>query len=202
MKYRIAALSLFLALPAQAADTYTLDPMHTSVDWSISHFGFSYPSGKFARVDGTLTLDEAKPENSKVSATIAIANLVTGIDKLNEHLDSPEFFDIAKFPTATFVSDKVEPGANNTAKVYGTLTVHGVAKPVVLDVALNKIGDNMMHKKTAGFSANTTVKRSDFGMDKFLPGLGDEVKLHIESEANLAEFPAQPAKPNAAEPAK
>src|SRR5208282_3106947 len=114
MKYRIAALSLLLAFPAQAAETYTLDPMHTSVNWSINHFGFSNPSGKFARVEGTLSLDEAKPENSKVSATIQLANLVTGIDKLNEHLESPDFFDAAQFPTATFVSDKVEVGANNT----------------------------------------------------------------------------------------
>ncbi len=183
--------ALVWALPAQAAETYTLDPMHTTVNWSINHFGFSNPSGKFVKVEGTLTLDEAKPENSKVSATIQLANLVTGLDKLDEHLKSPDFFDAAQFPTATFVSDKVKVGANNTAKVHGMLTLHGVAKPVVLDVALNKIGENMMKKKTAGFSMTTSLKRSDFGMDKYLPGLGDDVKIEIESEANL----------NAAEPA-
>ena len=145
-------------------------------------------------MEGTLSLDEAKPEDSKVSATIQLANLVTGIDKLDEHLKSPDFFDAAQFPTATFVSDKIEVGTNNTAKVHGTLTVHGVSKPVVLDVTLNKIGENMMKKKTAGFSISTTLKRSDFGMDKYAPALGDDVKIHIESEANLAEYPTQPTK--------
>jgi polyisoprenoid-binding protein YceI len=182
----ISAFTASLAVSAQAAD-YTLDASHTSVDWRINHFGFSNPSGKFALVDGKLSLDEAKPEDSKVSATIQIAHLVTGIDKLDEHLKSPDFFDIAKFPTATFVSTKVELGENNMAKVHGTLTLHGVAKPIVLDVRLNKLGENMMHKKTAGFSIHTTLKRSDFGMDKYLPMLGDEVDLHIESEANLNE---------------
>jgi len=198
MKYLIAMLALLLALPAQAAETYMFDPSHTNIDWRINHFGFSNPSGKFARVEGSLTLDEQKPENSKVSATIAIANLVTGIDKLDEHLKSPDFFDIAKFPTATFVSTKVAVNQNDsikrTAKVYGTLTLHGVAKPVVLDVTLNKIGDNMLKRKTAGFSMHTMLKRSDFGMDKYLPMLGDDVTIDIESEANLAEYPAQPAK--------
>jgi polyisoprenoid-binding protein YceI len=198
MKYAqflsVTALVLSFIPSAYGAENYTLDAMHTNIDWRISHFGFSNPSGKFARVEGTLSLDEAKPENSKVTATIAINNLVTGIDKLDEHLKSPDFFDAAQFPTATFASDKVEVGAHNTAKVYGTLTVHGVAKPVTLDVTLNKIGMNMMNKKTAGFSIHTTLKRSDFGMNKYLPGLGDDVDIHIESEANLAEAsPATPA---------
>jgi polyisoprenoid-binding protein YceI len=182
-----SALALSFVLPAQAAETYKLDPMHTQVVWSINHFGFSNPSGKFASIDGTLTLDEAKPEDSKVTATITIANLFTGLDKLNEHLLSDKFFDAKQFPTATFTSTKVETTGKDTAKVTGDLTVHGVTKPVVLDVTLNKIGENMMKKKTAGFSATTTIKRSDFGMTTYLPMLGDEVKLSIESEANLAE---------------
>lgn len=182
----VSALALGLSAPAQAADTYKLDPMHTQVAWSINHFGFSNPSGKFATIDGTLTLDEAKPENSKVTATIPIANLVTGLDKLNEHLWTDQFFNLKQFPTATFTSTKVEVTGKDTAKVTGDLTVHGVTKPVVLDVTLNKVGDNMKKVKTAGFSATTTIKRSDFGMTTFLPMLGDEVKLGIESEANLA----------------
>ena len=191
MKYTLAktllisALWLSFAPVAQAADTYTFDPSHTSVVWSINHFGFSNPSGKFASVTGSVTFDEAKPELSKVTVTIPIANLFTGIDKLDEHLKTKDFFDLAQFPTATFTSDKVEVTGKDTAKVTGTLTLHGVAKPVTLDVKLNKIGENMKKKKTAGFSITATLKRSDFGMDKYLPMLGDEVKLSIESEANL-----------------
>jgi polyisoprenoid-binding protein YceI len=187
MKYRlliIPALILSFALPAQAAE-YSFDASHTNLDWRINHFGFSNPSGKFARIEGTLSLDETKPEDSKVNVTIQIANLVTGIDKLDEHLKSADFFDIKQFPTATFVSDKVDVTGKDTAKVHGTLTLHGVAKPIVLDVKLNKLALNMMNKKTAGFTIHTTLKRSDFGMDKYLPMLGDDVDIHIESEANL-----------------
>jgi polyisoprenoid-binding protein YceI len=183
----IAATALVLGLsqPARAAETYTLDPMHTQVAWSINHFGFSNPSGKFAMIEGTLTLDEAKPEDSKVEATITIKNLVTGLDKLNEHLWSDKFFDAAKFPAATFTSTKVEVTGKDTAKVTGDLTLHGVTKPVTLDVKLNKIGENMMKRKTAGFSATLVLKRSDFGMTTYLPNLGDDITIGVETEANL-----------------
>jgi len=183
--FAVSVLALGFSLPAVAAETYTLDPMHTQVVWSINHFGFSNPSGKFALIEGTLTLDEVKPENSKVEATIKVANLVTGLDKLNEHLLSDKFFDATQFPTATFVSSKVELTGKDTAKVTGALTLHGITKQVALDVKLNKIGENMMKKKTAGFSATAVLKRSDFGMTTYLPALGDEVKIGIETEANL-----------------
>jgi len=176
---------LFSVSAAQAADTYTIDPNHTSVVWTINHFDFSHPWGKFAQVTGTLTLDEQAPQNSKVSAIIPVGNFLTGIDKLDEHLKSAAFFDVATYPTASFASNKVTQTGKDTATVDGMLTLHGVTKPVTLAVTLNKIGQNMMNKKTAGFSATATIKRSDFGMTSYLPGLGDEVKLYIESEANL-----------------
>ncbi|HVV68849.1 MAG TPA: YceI family protein [Gammaproteobacteria bacterium] len=169
---------------AHAADQYTFDPGHTYVLWHINHFGFSNPSGKWM-AEGTLTWDEAKPENDKVNIVIHTANITTGIPKLDEHLQSADFFDVAKFPTATFVSDKVDMTGKDKAKVSGTLTVHGVAKPVTLDVKLNKSGVSpITQKQTLGFSGSTTVKRSDFGIDKYLPGLGDDVKIEIEAEAS------------------
>jgi len=188
-------LASAMALPAQAAETYTLDPAHTAVQWSVDYFGFSRPSGKFMNVDGKLLLDEADPAKSSVEVSIALAGVNSGVPKLDEHLQSPDFFDSAKFPTATFKSDKVEvlgadasspDGGGTMAKVSGVLTLHGVSKPVVLDVRLNKIGENMFKKKTAGFTATTTIKRSDFGIVTYLPSLGDEVVIAIESEANLA----------------
>ncbi len=187
MRFIPAVLSFiaFAGSAQAAAETYTLDPSHTGVNWSINHFGFSNPTGKFAMVQGSLVLDEAQPANSKVTATITIANLVTGDAKLEEHLKGKDFFDAEQFPLATFVSDKVDLVGKDDAKVQGTLTLHGVSKPVVLDVKLNKIGINMMKKKTAGFSITTELKRSDFGMNAYLPNLGDDVKISIESEANL-----------------
>jgi polyisoprenoid-binding protein YceI len=180
----ISAVFLFLVPSVQAAEeTYTLDPQHTYVLWHINHLGFSNQAGKWY-ASGTLTLDKAKPQNSKINATIQVANMVTGIDQLNEHLKSELFFDVAKFPIATFVSDKVTLTGKNTAKVHGILTVRGVAKPVTLDVVLNKAGPNpITNKQAAGFSATAKLKRSDFGMTTLLPALGDEVNLNIEAEA-------------------
>ena len=183
----LAVLLTAVSFGAQAApQTYRLDPTHTAVTWHVNHFGFSTPSGKFMNVDGTLVLDEANPAASSVKVEIKIADGKSGVTKLDEHLVGPEFFDVAKFPIATFTSTKVELTGKDTAKVTGDLTIHGITKPATLDVKLNKIGENFMKVPTAGFTASTTLKRSDFGMMAYLPNLGDDVKIDIESEANIA----------------
>jgi polyisoprenoid-binding protein YceI len=180
----IFPIFLIISPLAQAADEYTLDPTHSYVLWHISHFDFSHPSGKWM-VSGALTWDDANPQNDKVEVTVPIADLVTGIPKLDEHLKSADFFDVAKFPTATFVSDKVEVTGKDTAKVSGTLTLHGISKPITLNIKLNKTGISpITQKPTLGFSGTAVLKRSDFGITKYLPGLGDEVPLEIEAEAS------------------
>lgn len=183
----VVGLTVSLLGQAQAAAvTYTLDPYHTNLTWQANHFGFSNPSGKFATVTGTVTLDEAAPQNSVVNVTVNTGSVMTGIDLFNEHLRAENFFNSEKFPTATFVSKKVEVVSADTAKVEGDLTLLGITKPVTLDVKLNKIGENPINKlKTAGFSATGTVKRSEFGMAYALPGVSDDVKLMIEAEANV-----------------
>ncbi|MBL8641212.1 MAG: YceI family protein [Alphaproteobacteria bacterium] len=178
----IIGLSSF---PADAAETYKLDPSHTAITWHVNHFGFSTPSGKFMSVDGEVTLDESNPSASSVKVTIDLNGVNSGVVKLDEHLKTADFFDVAKFPTATFLSKKVHLTGKDTAKVDGDLTLHGITKPVTLDVRLNKIGENMMKLKTAGFTASTTIKRSEFGISTYVPNLGDDVKIDIESEANL-----------------
>lgn len=177
----------FVANSAFATETYKLDPTHTAITWKIDHFGFSKPSGKFMNVEGTLMLDEKDLSKSKVDVMIPIAKVASGVVKLDEHLQTADFFDTAKFSTAHFVSDKVEVKEEHMLDIHGMLTLHGVTKPVVLHAKMNKIGENFMKKKTAGFSAMATIKRSDFGMTTYLPGLGDDVMLEIETEANLAE---------------
>lgn len=180
----LSAAFLMSAPSAYALDKYTLDASHSYVDWQISHFGFSHPSGKWY-ANGTLELDKDKPQDSKVNVTINVADMVTGIPKLDEHLKGEEFFDVAKYPTATFVSDKVTVTGEDTAKVQGMLTLHGVTKPVTLNVKLNRLATSpITNKMTAGFSATAEIKRSDFGIKAFLPNLGDDVKLKIEVEAN------------------
>jgi polyisoprenoid-binding protein YceI len=178
-----AALS-FGAAPAFAADTYTFDPTHTSVIWSATHFGKSAPHGIFSNIEGTLTLDEAAPEKSAFDVKIPTGMIATGIAKFDEHLKSPDFFNVEKFPEATFKSTKVEKTGDKTAKVTGDLTLVGVTKPVVLDVTFNDKGPNPMNnKETVGFSATTTIKRSDFGIKYALPHVSDDVPLIIEAEA-------------------
>jgi polyisoprenoid-binding protein YceI len=173
----------FFSLPTFAADTMTLDPNHTYVLFHIKHFGFSTQVGKWY-ASGTLVTDKDKPQNDKVNATIQMADIVTGIAELDKHLKGKQFFDVEQFPTATFVSDKVSVTGKNAAKVRGMLTLHGVTKPVTLDVKLNQVGINpISDKMTAGFTASTTIKRSDFGMTTLLPGLGDDVKIDIQAEA-------------------
>jgi polyisoprenoid-binding protein YceI len=184
VKSTVLCLSALALMPSLAAtEKYTFDPMHTQVLFHINHFGFSNPAGKWL-VEGSLDLDKDKIMKSKVSATINIANMNTGIPELDKHLKSELFFDVAKFPTATFVSDKIDRVGSNKAVVHGTLTLHGVSKPIRLNVKLNKMGINPINNKfTAGFTASTKFKRSDFGLKALLPGLGDEVTLDIESEA-------------------
>lgn len=165
------------------AAEYTLDKSHTSINWQISHFDFSNYYGKW-EASGKLWFDKEKPQNSKVEVNIKIDDMITGNDKLNKHLKGADFFDESKYPEAKFVSSKVIVKNGKVSKVEGDLTLRGVTKPVILDVISQKFGKNMADKETAGFSAKTKVKRSDFGMTKFLPGLGDEVKLNIEVEAN------------------
>jgi polyisoprenoid-binding protein YceI len=184
--FLLTALGLLTSLPttlSYAADTYELDPTHTYVSWRINHLGFSTQTGKWYAT-GSLVLDKDHPENSKVNASIKIGDMVTGLPDLDEHLKGKDFFDVAQFPTATFVSNKVEMLGTGKAKVYGTLTLHGIKKPSILMVTLNKAGENpISHKTEAGFSATTSLKRSDFGMKTYLPMLGDDIDLTIEAEA-------------------
>ena len=184
MKWIITLLMCFFTSSVFAAtETYQFDPNHSYVLWHISHFDFSHPSGKWMVTKGTLILDKDKPQNDKVDVTINVADISTGIPELDKHLKGQLFFDVAKFPTATFVSDKVTLSGKDKAKVHGILTVHGVSKPITLDVQLNKEGTSpITNKETLGFTAKTTLKRSDFGMTTLLPGLGDDVKIDIEAE--------------------
>jgi len=180
--FLIMMLFLNLSNIANAADTYTFDPDHSYIQWHISHFGFSNPSGKWM-VNGSLTLDQKNPQLSKVTATIKLSDIITGINDLDKHLKGALFFNVAQYPLATFTSDKVIPHGDS-AKVQGMLTLHGVSKPVTLDIKLNKSGISpITNKMTAGFTGSTTLKRSDFGITTLLPGVGDDVKINIEAEA-------------------
>ena len=160
--------------------TYAVEPTHTQIVFAYDHMGFTNNMGVIAQPTGTLTLDKANPAASKVSIEVPIANLTTGIPALNEHLAKPEFFDVAKFPKATFVSTGVKTDGPTGATITGNLTIKGITKPVTLDAEFYGAGANPMNKKeNIGFVATGTIKRSDFGMGMAVPVVGDAVELKI-----------------------
>jgi polyisoprenoid-binding protein YceI len=193
----VLASALALATAPVFAATYTLDPGHTQVVFSWNHFGYSNPTAQFGKIEGTLEFDAANPTKSSVKVTIPLASVNSNIEKLDEHLQTPDFFDSAKYPDAVFKSTKVEKGvAANELKVTGDLTLHGVTKPVVLDVTVAKVGEHPMRKaQAAGFDATATIKRSDFGITKYVPMVSDDIKLRITSEAIDAKAYAESLKP-------
>ncbi|MGD9649991.1 MAG: YceI family protein, partial [Dongiaceae bacterium] len=173
MKHFLSIFSAFLLISGAAEakpETYSFDKSHTSILFFIDHLGFTKVVGEFMDYDGTVVFDQEKVENSKVNVTFRPAGVKTDVAKLDEHLQAPGFFDTAKYPTATFVSTKMERTGKNTGKVTGDLTLLGVTKPVTLDVTFNKAGEiSFIKEYHAGFSARGKLFRSAFKMMEGLP---------------------------------
>ena len=187
LRYVLLAALLGTALSAQAAPvTYKLDPGHTMVLFSWSHFGFSHPTANIGLGEGTLVFDDQNPAKSTVDVTLPLSDLDTHVPALDKHLKEPDFFDADKYPTITFKSTSVQPLGNKKYKVTGDLTVHGVTKPVVLNATLNNVGTHPMTGQQAiGFNATGMLKRSDFGLGAYVPKVSDEIQLNITTEASV-----------------
>jgi polyisoprenoid-binding protein YceI len=185
---RLALVTGILALAAPLAlaqtSTWTSDPNHSEVDFSVSHLTVSNVHGRFGHVNATIAFNEADITKSTVTATIDLTGIDTGEDARNNHLKSPDFFDVATYPSASFTSTGVTKSGDDLV-ISGNLTLHGITKPVVLNAEGPRgPAPGMDHKPHAGFSATTTVKRSDFGIGSKFPtaAIGDAVKLDIELE--------------------
>lgn len=185
---RLALATGILALAAPLAlaqtSTWTSDPNHSEVDFSITHLSISNVHGRFGHVAATIAYNEADVTKSTVTATIDVTGVDTGEDARNNHLKSADFFDVATYPSATFTSTSVTKTGNGLA-INGNLTLHGVTKPVVLAAdGPRGPAPGMDHKPHAGFSATTIISRSAFGIGAKFPGavVGDDVKLDIELE--------------------
>ncbi|MFC3814709.1 YceI family protein [Lysobacter sp. GCM10012299] len=182
----VVALAAASTVAIAAPVTYKIDPNHTDVIASWSHFGYSNPIAHFGDVDGAIVYDADHVGASKVEVTIPLSGLEANVPDFNEHLRSADFFDAEKYPTITFKSTKVEAAGDKKLRVFGDLTVHGVTKPVVLDTTINKIAEHPISKRAAaGFDATTTIKRSDFGLAKFVPNVSDAVTIRITTEASV-----------------
>lgn len=181
-----AAVFACASLPAVATPTtYTFDTDHAQGVFRWNHLGFSEPAGQFSQATGALQFDPADPTKASVNATIDLKMLQTGLPDLDEVLQSSHFFDTASFPTASFKSKTVERGSTPARlKVSGDLTLHGITRPVTLNVTLVKIGINPRNGLPAiGFDATTTIRRSAFKLDAFVPQVGDDISMRIILEA-------------------
>lgn len=186
---RLAILTGILALAAPFAlaqtSTWVSDPNHSEVDFTITHMSISKVHGRVGNVNATIQYDLADVTRSSVKVTINVATVDTGVQPRDNDLKSPNYFDVANFPTATFTSTGVAKNGNKLT-VTGNLTLHGVTKPVVLDVeGPSGPAQGMDHKPHVGFSATTTISRTAFGIASGMPAvmLGDEVTLTIEIDA-------------------
>jgi polyisoprenoid-binding protein YceI len=193
------ALAIAASANAQAAapvapasvqsGTYKVEPNHTRVLFAVSHLGFTTYYGEFVGASGQLQLDPANVGKSSLEVSVPVAGVSTPSDKLTGELKSADWFDAAKFPTITFKSTQIVSTGADTADVTGDLTMHGVTKRVTLDAKFNTAGVNPLDKAyTAGFEVSGTVKRSDFGVTKYVPMVGDDVHLIIS-----AAFERQPS---------
>lgn len=178
-----AFAALGLNAPAPAADSYTFDAGHTIPRFEINHFGFSTHHGQFNKTAGKLVLDRAAKTGS-IEITVQTASIGTGDAKLEEHLRSPDFFNVEKFPTMMFKSKSVRFNGDVPASAEGELTLLGVTKPLTLTISRVVCAPHPFYKKEdCGAEVSGTLKRSDFGMTKYLPAVGDEVTLRIQVEA-------------------
>lgn len=186
-KTLLASLLLAGSAAPALAETYVIDPTHTQVRFGYSHFGLSDIVGIFAGITGEIVYDPARPEASSVKATIPIADVHTGVAKMDEHLRAADFFDVASFPTASFTSSKVEAAGEGKLKVTGALQVRDITREVVLDVSLNAIKPHpMTQRPSIGFNASTDLKRTELGVGKYAPAVSDEVSIQITVEASVA----------------
>lgn len=190
MRKTFSAALFALALPfAAVAADFDIDPAHSSVTFKIRHL-VSKTAGHFEKFTGTLSYEPGKPETWQANAVIDTASINTNNKKRDDHLKGPDFFDVKKFPKMTFKSTKVSDVDDNEAKLHGDLTLHGVTKPVVLDIEFTGAGTDPWGTQKIGFTGKTKVNRKDFGIEwnKTLDAgglmLGEEVEIVLEIEAD------------------
>jgi polyisoprenoid-binding protein YceI len=178
-------LALATAATAAAAETYHLEKTHVDLLFSINHAGFTEKHGSFRDLDATLQYDAANPEDSQVTVTVNTDSLDTAFPARDKDVKGEKFLDVARYPQMRFVSTKVTREPDQTLRIDGQLTLHGVTRPLTLHARLNKAAPNPFDKRpTLGFSATGSLKRSDFGIATYIPVIGDIVNITIDAEFN------------------
>ncbi len=182
-KFLVILLASLLAVPASAADNYTVDPNHTWPVFEVNHLGFTTQRGRFNKSSGRITLDPAEKKGS-VDLVIETASIDMGFEKWDAHMKSDEFFNVVLFPTMHFTSDKLVFDGDKVVAAEGNFTLLGITKPLTLTVNNFRCAPHPMNKKqTCGADITATFNRSEFGMTKFVPAVSDEVKISVPVEA-------------------
>jgi len=182
-KLLISIIACAFSFSAAAADTYTVDPRHTFPSFEIDHLGFSLQRGRFNQTEGKITLAPVSASGS-IDIAIDAASISTGLADLEKHLRGEDFLDVARFPKILYQSKHLIFDKEQLVGADGALTLHGVTKPVHLTVDRFHCGVNLISmKNVCGANAIATIKRSEFGVDKYAPALADEVKVVIQIEA-------------------
>jgi polyisoprenoid-binding protein YceI len=174
------------SFPAWSADSLPIDPSHTAVLFSWNHRGLSHPVARLEKVAGVVILDQTDLTRSSVTVTMALEGLRTGSIELDRRLLGKDFFDVERYPVISFKSTRVEiAGDGSHLRISGDLLVHGVTRPVTLDAHINKIiRGSAADKPAAGFDAQATLRRSDFGLGRYVPMVSDEITVHMTLEAS------------------
>jgi polyisoprenoid-binding protein YceI len=187
----IAAALTFAASALGQAKTWQIDPNHTAAQFSVRHLGISTVRGSFTKVSGTAVYDPADPGKTTLEATIDASSIDTRVERRDNDLRSPNYFDVAKYPTLTFKSRKVEAAGAGKLKITGDLTIHGVTKEVVLDVdGPSAPVQDPKGNPHIGASATTKINRRDFGVGGGSGLVGEEVPITIDVELVSVAAPA------------
>ena len=179
LAFALLATALFAATPLCAADTYKVDPVHATVIFRINHLGTSWVYGRFDEVSGTFTVDEQKPE---FDLSVNVDSVDTNNKQRDTHVKSADFFSAKEFPTITFKSTSVTSTGEKKFDVTGDLTLHGVTKSITVPLEFVGAAETKMAGPRAGYEAHFSIKRSDYGMDKMVGMVGDEVYLTVSFE--------------------
>jgi polyisoprenoid-binding protein YceI len=191
LRLLVPALAVALLVPTSGrAATWEVDPAHSTIGFAIRHMMISSVRGQFRTFTGKAVGDPKAPDKAEIEATIDVASIDTANAKRDDHLKTPDFFDVAKFPTMTFKSKKIVAAGPGKAKVTGDLTLHGVTKEIVLEVeGPTQVIKDPMGNTRAGAHATTKINRKDFGIayEKTMDGggllVGNEVEITIDVEA-------------------
>ena len=173
-------------------NSWKIDPAHSGIHFTVRHMVVSKVRGRFSRFQGDVQFDPARPGAAKVEVTVDASSIDTNEPKRDDHLRSPDFFDVAKYPALTFLSTRVEPKGEGRLAITGNLSLHGVTREVVLDTEVLGVGKDPFGAQRAGFTARTFIDRKEYGLgwNQLLEAggvlVGDKIEIELDIEAVAA----------------